>query len=40
MLWELEYAVAYHSESTYNSIRAIPSASDAVAEKGIVAPTG
>jgi hypothetical protein len=40
MLWALEYAVAYHTLSTYNSIREIPAADDAVAEKGMVAPVG
>jgi hypothetical protein len=38
MVAESEYDVAYKTESTYNSMRAIPSRSDAVAEKGTVAP--
>jgi hypothetical protein len=35
-----EYDVAYKTESTYNSMRAIPLRSEAVAEKGTVAPAG
>jgi len=41
MLAVFEYAVAYQTESTYNSIHVtVPSASDAVAENGIVVPAG
>ena len=35
-----EYDVAYKTESTYNSMRAIPLRSEAVAEKGTIAPAG